>query len=228
MRKWTCVPICSALGAVLYEMATGRQAFSGTATAVVYDAILHHEPTSSLELNPELPSKLPEIIGKALEKERNLRYQHAGDILTDLRRLKRDTEPRRSAAAGFGSEKVPSSVIRPRIILAVAGSAMGVLLLLLGGLLLYHRRESPTGAPSEWVQLTNFTDSVVSPALSPDAKMLAFIRGDDWFLTRDQIYVMLLPNGEPTQVTHDPRSKYGLSFSRWLADRVYRFRSRME
>src|SRR5207249_10838113 len=97
---------------------------------VVYDAILHHEPASPLELNPELPSKLPEIIGKALEKDRNLRYQHAGDILTDLKRLKRDTEPRRPAAGAFGSEKVPSPVIRPRPILHSPAAAIGVLLLL--------------------------------------------------------------------------------------------------
>src|SRR5438552_759012 len=164
-------------GAVLYEMATGRQAFSGTATAVVYDAILHHEPASPLELNPELPSKLPEIIGKALEKDRNLRYQNAGDILTDLKRLKRDTESRRPAAAAFGSEKVRSTVIRPRAILPAAGAALGVLWLLLGGLLLYRWRVSRTGGRSEWVQLTNFADSVTSPALSADGRMLAFIRG---------------------------------------------------
>ena len=64
-----------------------------------------------------------------------------------------------------------------------------------------------------YTQITNFTDSAVSPALSPDGKMLAFIRSDNWFLTPDQIYVKLLPNGEPVQVTHDPRPKYGLAFS---------------
>lgn len=64
-----------------------------------------------------------------------------------------------------------------------------------------------------YTQITNFTDSVVSPALSPDGKMLAFIRSDNWFLTPDQIYVKLLPNGEPVQLTRDPRPKYGLAFS---------------
>jgi Tol biopolymer transport system component len=62
-------------------------------------------------------------------------------------------------------------------------------------------------------QITNFTDSVVSPALSPDGRMLAFIRSENWFGTPDQIYVKLLPNGEPVQITHDPRPKYGLAFS---------------
>ena len=64
-----------------------------------------------------------------------------------------------------------------------------------------------------YTQLTNFTDSAVAPALSPDGKMLAFIRSDNWFLTRDQIYVKLLPNGEPVQLTRDSRPKYGLAFS---------------
>jgi DNA-binding winged helix-turn-helix (wHTH) protein len=67
--------------------------------------------------------------------------------------------------------------------------------------------------PLAYTQITNFTDSAVSPALSPDGKMLAFIRSDNWFLTPDQIYVKLLPDGEPVQITHDPRPKYGLTFS---------------
>jgi eukaryotic-like serine/threonine-protein kinase len=64
-----------------------------------------------------------------------------------------------------------------------------------------------------YTQITNFTDSAVSPALSPDGKMLAFIRSDNWWLTPDQIYVKLLPSGEPVQLTRDPRPKYGLAFS---------------
>jgi len=85
-------------GAVLYEMATGRIAFSGNTTAVIFHAILAETPTSSVRLNPELPSKLDEIIGKALEKDRDLRYQHASDMRTDLKRLKRDTDSGRSVA----------------------------------------------------------------------------------------------------------------------------------
>src|SRR5215472_41664 len=91
-------------GAVLYEMATGQQAFSGNTTAVIFHAILAETPVSPLRLNPELPPKLDEIIGKALEKDRDLRYQHASEIRTDLKRLKRDTDSGRSAtiAAGLG------------------------------------------------------------------------------------------------------------------------------
>ena len=74
----------------------------------------------------------------------------------------------------------------------------------------------PTGTGKEaltYTQITNFTDSAVSPALSPDGRMLAFIRSDNWWLTPDQIYVKLLPDGEPVQLTHDSRPKYGLAFS---------------
>ena len=84
-------------GAVLYEMATRRQAFSGTSSAAIFHAILGQAPASLLSLNPRLPLEFERIVSKALEKDRNLRYQHAADILTDLNRLKRDTDSAGSA-----------------------------------------------------------------------------------------------------------------------------------
>jgi TolB-like protein/Tfp pilus assembly protein PilF/predicted Ser/Thr protein kinase len=85
-------------GLVLYEMATGRLAFPGNTSGVIFHAILSQAPVSPLRLNPQIPSKLEEIINKALEKDRKLRYQSAADLRTDLARLKRDTDSGRTAA----------------------------------------------------------------------------------------------------------------------------------
>jgi serine/threonine protein kinase/Tol biopolymer transport system component len=86
-------------GLVLYEMATGEQAFKGETTVMVRDAILNAMPTPARQLNSEVSAKLEEVISKALEKDRGLRYQHAADIQADLKRLKRDTDLRRASAA---------------------------------------------------------------------------------------------------------------------------------
>ena len=97
------------LGIVLYEMATGRQAFSGTTTGVVFDGILNRDPTPASESNPGVPQELERIVGKALEKDKDVRYQTARDLEADLKRLRRDTTSGRKAVTTSSVGASPSS-----------------------------------------------------------------------------------------------------------------------
>jgi len=107
-------------GAVLYEMATGTLPFRGESSGVISESILNRTPVSPIRLNPDLPPKLEDIINRALEKDRELRYQHASDMRSELMRLKRDTETGRVAAASSGtlaaahdSDSGSRSVVQP-------------------------------------------------------------------------------------------------------------------
>jgi tetratricopeptide (TPR) repeat protein len=116
-------------GLVLYEMSTGKQTFSGNTSAEIFDAILNRTPVAPVRLNPEIPPKLEDVINKALEKDRNLRYQHASEMRTDLQRLKRDTDTGRVSAASSGAvavEQDPDSQVVSQPRSPASGSATAV------------------------------------------------------------------------------------------------------
>jgi TolB-like protein/Tfp pilus assembly protein PilF/predicted Ser/Thr protein kinase len=116
-------------GAVLYEMATGLLPFRGETSGVIFKAILDGTPTSAVRLNPDLPAELERITKKCLEKDRNLRYQHASDIRADLQRLKRDTEP---DEAGVATDRAPETRVSRRGVIATAGGLVLLLAVVFG------------------------------------------------------------------------------------------------
>ncbi len=202
-------------GVVLYEMATGVLPFRGETTGLVAEAILNRTPVAPVRLNPDFPPKLEEIINKALEKDRRLRYQSAVDVHTDLQRLIRDSSRSNwDALSSKEQETKELPPVKPRSWKPYTYVAAAVLVLAIVAAFLF-RRSSPGGVPAskEWEQLTFFTDSAVYPTLSPDGRMLAFIRGSDSFIGPGDIYVKLLPGGEPVQLTHDAKGKLAPSFS---------------
>jgi serine/threonine protein kinase/Tol biopolymer transport system component len=141
-------------GVVLYEMATGRPAFSGATTAVIHEAILNRTPTSPVQLNPALPPELERIVNKALEKDREIRYQHASDLRADLKRLKRDTESGRAVAAVSDRRSAvgtPPLQKRRRLAIALASAVI------IAGAVAAYWLTRPLTAPkiTRTVQLTN-------------------------------------------------------------------------
>ena len=200
------------LGIVLYEMATGRLPFPGETSAVIFEAILSRVPVSANQLNPELPGKIEEIINKCLEKDRDLRYQHASDIRTDLQRWKRDTESGRGLRAssqladGSGSAAHSVKPVVPKVRgqwLGLLAAILAVCCLIGGGVYWLTRRQPSPPREIKLRQLTfnSAENGVENGAISPDGKYLGYI-------DEKGIHIQLLETGE-TQVVPEPEALNG-------------------
>jgi serine/threonine protein kinase/Tfp pilus assembly protein PilF len=142
-------------GAVLYEASTGERAFGGNTSAVIFQAILDRAPVSPSRLNPQIDPKLEEIITKALEKDRRMRYQSASELRTDLSRLKRDTESNRASAVGGRHEQ---NLFRKGA-MAVAGAVVATVLVLTA----WYGFSRTRGAVIDSLAVLPFTNSSADP-----------------------------------------------------------------
>ncbi|HJZ11150.1 MAG TPA: protein kinase, partial [Acidobacteriota bacterium] len=214
-------------GIVLYEMATGRQAFSGASTAVVFDAILNKVPISPIRINPLLPVELERIINKALEKDREIRCQTAAELRADLKRLKRDSDSGKSAslaaAITVDAPGTPATAAQTRAsstqILAQPKKSkiplmIGAVFALIAGFIaftLWSRKSvTPVDVPRQIVKVSQWNKPISNPVLSPDGNTIAFgslVGGVS------QIFVMLTSGGDPLQLTSDEGPKTVDSFS---------------
>ena len=140
-------------GAVLYQMATGTMPFRGDSTGIVFDGILNRAPVPPTRLNSDLPHKLEDVINKALEKDRELRYQNASDIRTDLQRLKRDTDSAHSVTSGEVAPSKRWKLALPALVLLVG--------LATAGYFYVHRTPKLTG--KDTIVLTDFANTTGDP-----------------------------------------------------------------
>jgi eukaryotic-like serine/threonine-protein kinase len=161
-------------GAVLYEMATGALPFRGNSSALIFKAILDEAPVSPVQLNPDMPAELERIINKALEKDRDLRYQHAAEMRDDLQRLKRDLESGRNSAVSLPQARVPQAhATRGGKSWRVAVSVLLVALfavLLVGGGLYYRSRQTKPLTNKDTIVLSDFDNKTGDPVFDDALK----------------------------------------------------------
>jgi len=193
-----------AFGTILYEMLTGKRAFKKSTAVETMNAILNEDPLPISALTPSIPLALQRIVQRCLEKNPEQRFQSASDLAFALEAL---------SDSGASSATVPAHVrklpVRWMYPVIVGGIIAAALLAIA-----WFRLQSPLVPTTDWVQLTNFPDSVTQPALSPDGRMLTFVRGSSTFLAPGEIYIKILPSGQPVQLTHDNLPKMSPIFSR--------------
>ncbi|HXM21769.1 MAG TPA: protein kinase [Terriglobales bacterium] len=188
-------------GAVLYEMTTGALPFHGESTGVIFESILNRAPVPPVRLNPDLPVELERIIAKCLEKDRDLRYQHASDVRTDLQRLKRDTD---SAWVTVSAKAPAATAIRLRWKLLLPAAA--VLALSLGGYFYFHR--TPKLTDKDTIAIADFTNTTGDPVfdgtlrqgLSVQLEQSPFLS----LVSEEQIQQTLRMMGQPSDARVTP------------------------
>jgi serine/threonine protein kinase len=193
-------------GVVLYEMATGTLAFRGDTTGVITDAILHNAPVAPVRLNPDVPTKLQDVIHKALEKERDLRYQSASELRSDLKCLRRDTDSARVSSSAGGAAQ-PSRVLSGKRY-AVLAACIALLAAILAAFLFWPRSSPPN--PTKITQISQWNKPMNGASLSPDGHSVAFASPVAGF---EQVFLMLTSGGEPLQLTNDEGDKFINAFS---------------
>jgi len=192
-----------AFGTILYEVLTGKRAFQKPTSVETMNAILNEDPPGVSLLAPTTPPALQRIVRRCLEKNPEQRFQSASDMAFALEAL--SDSGRSSATVLAQPRKLFRNWIYPATAIVVVLAALLAVLRL--------RQQSALVPTIDWVQITNFADAVTSPAFSPDGRMLTFLRGDDTFVTAGQVYVMLLPHGNPVRLTNDSSPKMSPVFS---------------
>ncbi|MGA8493305.1 MAG: protein kinase [Terriglobales bacterium] len=206
------------LGIVLYEMATGRQAFSGQTTAAVFDAILHRQPPAALKLNSQLPARLQEILDKALEKDPKLRYQAASDFRVDLQRLKREADSHPStrsaevqpdASSGTSgpvgvSGSTPTPTNSTAKVWAFAAVGAVIVLALIAGAYWQGKRDGLASSitPPTYHQLTFRGGTIRMARFAPDGKTIVYSAA--WEGNPTEIYTTRpeSPESRPIGLSH--------------------------
>jgi eukaryotic-like serine/threonine-protein kinase len=190
------------LGAVLYEMATRQQAFSGSTSAVIFDAILHETPPLPSRLNPAVSPPLDQMISKLLERDLDLRYQTAAELRADLKRLYRDTTSSRSAIDAPEVPAIKKRVVPGWVILSAVSAI--VLFGIFAAWFFWIRSPADSGPPPRVVPFTSSPGDKAFPEFSPDGNQLAFSwQGEKNTNTNSyNIYVQLVGAGTPLKLTH--------------------------